>query len=50
MHTFSVEALPAADIGLTLNARTLFLAAAAFVTLGAILGVSADALDKRIRE
>lgn len=50
MHTFSVEAMPAADMGLVFSARTLFLSAAAFMALGLMLGMSADALDKRMRE
>ena len=50
MQKFTVEALPAGELGIVLSARTLLLAAAALLVLGVALGAVSTSESKRIRE
>jgi len=50
MQKFTVEALPAGELGIVLSARTLLIAAAALLMIGAALGAATTSVEKRVRE
>lgn len=50
MHKFTVETLPAGELGIVLSARTLLLSAATLLMLGVMLGAVTTSVEKRMRQ